>query len=272
MIEEYDGYENNVPDIVEDRLGHLIYKHVVVRKTLKTNKFNIVKETQIQNSFKDLQQSLIKKMSNLTENDLEFTEEDFKEFENSIDGVVKHVINTDKINYTNDDIYKFIDYIESIIENDYYHLTLGVDEYRYYDICIMKQNGDMHKQYIKMGQLKNETPSKLGYIYENGFEKLVNFISFNLLWERPIGYTVNNIITKGNIRQLIKENITVIRKYYGGLVCNINGNFIFKKGTAEDVKDSLTVNHQNGNEILPDKGHIYCGGDKDDIICGFELN
>lgn len=62
-----------------------------------------------------------------------------------------------------------------------------------------------------------------------------------------------------------------IRKVYAfGLFLN-NKNLEVVQLTADEVLKSYTIDSETGKKIEPDKKTIYCGIEKDDIICGFNL-
>lgn len=162
----------------------------------------------------------------------------------------------------------FIDKILSLIEEDFCMLFLstlknGVNETS--SLCIMKENGNSHKDFKKQGLLKNEKAYK-GFVFENSYENFKNYMMFNLMFKRPFGCSLNSNITKDH-----KPGIIYLRKTYGFYI-GINGDKIFLEQLhSKEVLESSRPSNKPDKSMPMDKYTIYCGKEKDDFICGFDI-
>jgi hypothetical protein len=145
---------------------------------------------------------------------------------------------------------EFTKKVESLIEKDFAHLSAASDVT--YDFVISKKQ-------------KNDI---ITFEYENGYDEFKKFIKQTLLFNKVVGCTLSTNLSKYN-KQI---NKSPIKKVYGFILyLNNNDEFEIKQSTSKEVLDSYTINSATNEKIEPDKETIYCGEEKNDIICGFDL-
>lgn len=157
-------------------------------------------------------------------------------------------------------ILKFLTKVENLIENDFAKLTISTEFQKCYKLMICKPNGKMHK-HMKCNKIKHNIHN--GFVYENGYENLINFISFNSMFKRNFGVSLCINITEF-------EKVPFEKKLY----YKIYGFYIHSEVyqlPAKDVCASYSTCVKTGNSLKHDNYDIYCG-EGDDQICGFDLN
>jgi hypothetical protein len=128
-----------------------------------------------------------------------------------------------------------------------------------YDTVLINDN---HYLYKEFPEFKHLEPTKNGIYYENSYHNFYFYIIKNLMNNKPIDVVFKTVVTKGNIKEKIKNNEKIIHKIYGGFLYIEHNKVVFKQLTAKELSELL-------NNI--DSNTIYCGKDKTDVICGFDL-
>lgn len=168
------------------------------------------------------------------------------------------------------DIHKTLTYFETLFETDINYITLASSDTSY-DILVTKFQSDEYNR-VKSDIFNNdETTSAGGFMYECGYENIYNYILFQLINGNPIGCTIRTTITKGNINEKVKRGELVMKKVYGGLFYIDQNKLFFDQYNAKDLVEAYTTDTTTNKPIPAEKDVIYCGKEKHDVICGFEL-
>jgi hypothetical protein len=246
---------------IKDRLDKLTSEYFVLRYKKQENKFSIVKKKEIER----LSNEIIFKFEDKSHEFLtEFLIDIQKmiEFDDNADDMFDDVVsNVNSISHN--ETYKidnFFNELESLIEHESCVVSLSNGS----SFSIFKDNGRIHKEFIKSGFDKNNKPNKNGNHYEFNEDELKNFVLYHLLIDRKIGFSISAFLKKSE-----NKKIPMSKKY--GFYIYIEDNEIkYFRLKSKDIYDSFTTDAETGKFIKPDENAIYCGKDKNDFICGFD--
>lgn len=234
---------DELTELIDEQTYLLFSDYAIIKKNKKGDGFTVIKHHEIENCLSTLN-------FNIGEND-EFID---------VDENISYSSKFHNVNTNFDEIRNFTDYIESIIENDFGHIFLtNIEEDLRYDTALIT---DKHYLFKEFPEFKKIEPTKNGIYYENNYDNLYFYIIRNLINNNPINVIFKTVVTKGNIKEKIKNKEKIIHKIYGGFLYIDNNKVVFKQLTAKELSESL-------NNI--DSNTIYCGNDKSDVICGFDL-
>lgn len=255
IIFEYEEYKEK--ELKNYKL--FVSKYYILRKDLKTKLFKFVKLSDIENSVKSFYDNDTE-YADLLEND------DVDELYNTLKnaGILFGI-------KTSDNVKNCLKEIEKRIENDTIFLMLfnGENSTCNYDIHIMKKDKSVYKDFIKNGykQYVSDTPTELGYVYENGYDKLLNTILFYTMKLGSLVCITKNQITTGNILEKIKNDELIITKYRSYLFYVDSNDVVdYYPISAKNLKNSYLK-----EDGTVEKGSIFVGGD-DEEICWFDVD
>lgn len=227
-------------DPVTSRFELLLYDdYIVFKQNIKTKMFEMVDENTLINTHNNIFQ----KPSNIIE---------------SCD--YSGILNFD------DDFNEFISSLESKIDSTLATLSLSFDKSNYdfssYDIYIMKKDSIIHNKLLNDQIDVDLNCDDNGFVYENTFLKL-KFLIYNLILEyNIIGVAFSVPTSELFIDDKISES--VFFKKYAYIIGNKDDNLSYIQMTADDVYEAYTMGSK------PNKYDIFCGAEKNDIICGFD--
>jgi hypothetical protein len=148
------------------------------------------------------------------------------------------------------EIDEFLDKVESNIENSA-HLVMSID----YDGMIIKKNSSDHKKYEDDLEYADE---RNGFIYEHGIFTTKIHIARILLDNGIIGFSLS-------------ERVGEYYKKFGFIMIYNEGVINMSQLSARDVLESYSSIDGVEIDMSYNKNFIFCGPDKDDVICGFDL-
>lgn len=133
--------------------------------------------------------------------------------------------------------------IESLMEKSI-SLSLATSSLNCYQVDIVKTGGSEY------------TKSPSGLLYRDGYETLIEYFQEN--------------VKSGFVGVSIRVDLG--NKFYKiySMILNFQDNSM-KLLPSKSVLKAHTKNTFTGEDIEPEKNAIYCGEDKDDVICGFNL-
>lgn len=261
-----DSDEIDIDEIAFARFDLLLDSYIVVKRNKKTNKYIFVKDDDLIACHETMLKNDLFDKNNIISNVNEDEHDEMRLSKINDKGEIKNN-NIDEVSVRN-----FTDIVEKYLEHDWNHVLLVTECGNCYEVCIMKYKGKMF-DILKDNKdddeidISNEIPSKLNYVYENGYNNLIGFIKRQLLSHSALGVSFKTHVTKEN---KINEN-ALIKVFSGVIFVDNNSKLCFEQANAKDVFDSYTTNAKTGEKIKPDKNIIYCGKDKDDFICGFDM-
>jgi hypothetical protein len=151
---------------------------------------------------------------------------------------------------------KFINLIESKIEDDVTILTLydGIDSY--IDLTITREGSSIYDIFIEKNISIDIIGNDNNFVYENTLVELRNIIYYHIINNLDI-FCILSVKTSG----------TCFFKKYGFDIFNKNEKFEFRQLSAKDICNSYKL-----KLVIPfKKNEIYCGLSSNDIICGFDI-
>jgi len=177
----------------------------------------------------------------------------------------------EKLKLYDKDVTKFTDTLEGLIEKDLGRLNIAGAE-GVYDVCIIREKSKRFKTCVKKKHCELIKAEGRKFAYENKYENLKKFIIFNLVYrENILGVSFRTTISDVDFEDKLKEGEKVIQKSYGFYLALNNGKFIAENIKAKDLLKACTKNSRTGEELEPEENVIYCGLEKEDYICGFDL-
>ena len=160
----------------------------------------------------------------------------------------------------------FLHKAESLMEKDSARISMASitpNGYNTYDFVICKENSLLHKYMTENTNAKSSNEN--GIIYENTKNEVYNWMYDNLKTNYVIGCTLNVCIT--DITKIPPDK-TLYHKLYGFFMDSNN----LTQLTAAEVKEDHSTHAITNEQLKHIDDSIYCGYEKDDIICGFDLN
>lgn len=163
----------------------------------------------------------------------------------------------------------FIQKFENIIEGDECYITLSCSNNIFYNISVMKEGGYLHKRFLEKDILVD---SRNGYVYENGFNDFYKWLcDYSMI--NSINIMINSTISNNNIKEMYDSGQRIMRKVYGAKIIKTGDKISIKYINANDILLSYTIDIETGESVKVDSNMIFCNMiDKNDIICGFDLN
>lgn len=242
----YNEEENITPiEAVDNRLQNLLNNVLVLRRN-KDNLFSVVDNFSIQNCFEQMKENLI------------------NDNYNAFDDIDDEALASFDEMFT-----KFTNKIESLVENGEGHFIISSGDLETFMFPIFKENSNIYKELKK--EKENDlkiAPKHNDFIYGLEYDGFREYTLLCLLRNFAIGLAFSTNVTKGDESSDVKP----IKKVYGfNILLNFDGSFEYFQLDSKELLDCYTVDAITREPLPPEKNTIYCGIEKDDIICGFDL-
>ncbi|MCK9445504.1 hypothetical protein M0Q50_01255 [bacterium] len=226
----------------------LLNKICVLRKYKKSKMYKIVKFEEIRNTYY------------MIEDDIEDIYDDIK-----YDITITENVLPENKKIIDD----FINNFEKIIEGDECYITLSCSNNIFYNISVMKEGGYLHKRFLEKDIIVD---SRNGLVYENGFNDFSKWL-YEYSMINSINIMINSTISNDNIKEMFDNGKRIMRKVYGAKIIKTGDKISIKYISANDILLSYTIDIETGDNVKVDSNMIFCNMiDKNDIICGFDLD
>jgi len=245
-LEDDDELEEDEQSIITLRASELIDQdYLILRLDKRTGKFSFVDSDEIRESVGlVLSRHMSDHLTELFINEMNDYEEPTEEMENPL--------NDNKV------INGLLDKVESLTGKDTGFMVVHFGEHRTYSFVIFKEK---HPNRIDNDEL---TQRPNGYFYECGFESLMSFMNFNLMFGRHAGITLKVMRMNDDMEY------TGMHEVYGFSLGTIDEKLVFEQLDAEEVYSAFTTDYETQKPLIPDKNVIYKGKYPEDVICGFD--
>jgi len=163
------------------------------------------------------------------------------------------------------EIKEFFSKVEGYIENDKCHLFFTTTKDSY-DFTIIKTDSDYMDYFCEQLNISKKKYSKKPFYYENGYNNIENYINYALLFG-----SIGLIIKVPLFKKWNSEGKNLL-KVYGFHLFLKDDKLVINQTSAEELVEAYSLDYKTREKINPPKDYIYCGGDNDDVICGFDLD
>jgi hypothetical protein len=251
----YDDYFDEEEDLDEDpfdvddeiniRFDLLLNYFIVLRKNIKTNKYSIVSESEVINCFNKYQENI---MESALPANIEF--EESEEFSTDFDNFIKE--------------------IENLVEKDFGRLTVTSGVGEVYEFALFRKNGELHNTMLEKKIEFSENVHNDNFLFEIDLNNFKKFAQHSFATNSGVGIILRTPISEGSVFDN-KNKDKLLVKLYGFGIYLVNDKLTVNRFKANDLLKACTVNAETGEPIQAEKNVIYCGAEKDDVICGFDL-
>lgn len=229
-----DNNEFDYYEYMEEILEQFVDNFLVIK--VEKNSYSIVSLEKIISTFDDVKFSIM-------------------------DDVIDDMANKNIINIDNfeEKFIKFTNVIDSKLLFDEDYLCATSSNNAMYEFTFFKENSTLYNELAPDMNPETLKPNHNGVIYECGYLDFKNFIKYNILIGNNIGITLST--------KLLNQNMY---KKYGFYIFNTEGKIGIKQLDANTLSKTYSTDVNTGEFKGYRPNEIYCGKDKNDIICGFD--